>query len=205
MGEVLVIGIAGGSGSGKTTLIERIVSEFGQDITVVSHDDYYYAHDDLTFEQRKKLNYDHPDAFDNDLLYDHLTRLRSGQAVECPVYDFIERNRSKETRLVVPDKVVIVEGILIFAEKRLCDLMDVKIFVETDADERIMRRILRDVDERGRDLHEVVEQYRTTVKPMHEQFVQPSRRNADLVVLDGGKNSVALNMIFEQIRHQMSI
>jgi len=205
MGEVLVIGIAGGSGSGKTTLIERIVSEFGQDITVVSHDDYYYAHDDLTFEQRKKLNYDHPDAFDNDLLYDHLTRLRSGQAVECPVYDFIERNRSKETRLVVPDKVVIVEGILIFAEKRLCDLMDVKIFVETDADERIMRRILRDVDERGRDLHEVVEQYRTSVRPMHEQFVQPSRRNADLVVLDGGKNSVALNMIFEQIRHQMSI
>lgn len=201
--QILVIGIAGGSGSGKTTLMKNLTGGFGEDITVLSHDNYYRAHDDLPFEQRSKLNYDHPDAFETDLMIEHLKELRQGRAIECPVYDYTIHNRTDETVTIVPRPVIIVEGILIFENKALCDLMDVKIFVDTDADIRLIRRIRRDVAKRGRSLESVLTQYQTTVKPMHEQFVEPSKKNADLIVLEGGKNLVALEMITSQIRRHL--
>ena len=201
--QILVIGIAGGSGSGKTTLMKNLIGGFGGDITVLSHDNYYRAHDDLPFEQRSKLNYDHPDAFETDLMIEHLKELKQGRTIECPVYDYTIHNRTEETVTVVPKPVIIVEGILIFENKALCDLMDVKIFVDTDADIRLIRRIRRDVAKRGRSLESVLNQYQTTVKPMHEQFVEPSKKNADLIVLEGGKNLVALEMITSQIRRHL--
>ena len=201
--QILVIGIAGGSGSGKTTLMKNLMRSFGEDITVLSHDNYYRAHDDLPFEQRSKLNYDHPDAFETDLMIEHLKELKEGRSIECPIYDYTIRNRTDETVTVVPKPVIIVEGILIFENKALCDLMDMKIFVDTDADIRLIRRIRRDVAKRGRSLESVLIQYETTVKPMHEQFVEPSKKNADLVVLEGGKNLVALEMITSQIRRHL--
>lgn len=201
--QILVIGIAGGSGSGKTTLMKNLTGGFGGDITVLSHDNYYRAHDDLPFEQRSKLNYDHPDAFETDLMIEHLKELKQGRAIECPVYDYTIHNRTDETVTIVPRPVIIVEGILIFENKALCDLMDVKIFVDTDADIRLIRRIRRDVAKRGRSLESVLTQYQTTVKPMHEQFVEPSKKNADLIVLEGGKNLVALEMITSQIRRHL--
>ena len=201
--QILVIGIAGGSGSGKTTLMKNLTNGFGGDITVLSHDNYYRAHDDLPFEQRSKLNYDHPDAFETDLMIEHLKELKQGRTIECPVYDYTIHNRTEETVTVVPKPVIIVEGILIFENKALCDLMDVKIFVDTDADIRLIRRIRRDVAKRGRSLESVLNQYQTTVKPMHEQFVEPSKKNADLIVLEGGKNLVALEMITSQIRRHL--
>ena len=198
--DILTIGIAGGTGSGKTTLTRRILSEFGQDVSVIYHDNYYKAHDELTYEERAKLNYDHPNAFDTPLLLEHLRRLKAGESVECPVYDYTVHNRSKETVTIRPTRVLVVEGILIFWEKELCDEMDVKIFVDTDADVRILRRIKRDVRERERSLESVINQYLTTVKPMHEQFVEPSKRNADIIIPEGGKNPVALAMVMERIR-----
>ena len=201
--NILVIGIAGGSGSGKTTLMKNLTKGFGDSITVLSHDNYYRAHDDLPFEQRSKLNYDHPDAFETDLMIEHLKELKQGRTIECPVYDYTIHNRTEETVTVVPKPVIIVEGILIFENKALCDLMDVKIFVDTDADIRLIRRIRRDVAKRGRSLESVLNQYQTTVKPMHEQFVEPSKKNADLIVLEGGKNLVALEMITSQIRRHL--
>lgn len=201
--QILVIGIAGGSGSGKTTLMKNLTGGFGGDITVLSHDNYYRAHDDLPFEQRSKLNYDHPDAFETDLMIEHLKELRQGRTIECPVYDYTIHNRTEETVTIVPRPVIIVEGILIFENRELCDLMDVKIFVDTDADIRLIRRIRRDVAKRGRSLESVLTQYQTTVKPMHEQFVEPSKKNADLIVLEGGKNLVALEMITSQIRRHL--
>ena len=201
--NILVIGIAGGSGSGKTTLMRNLTKGFGDDITVLSHDNYYRAHDDLPFEQRSKLNYDHPDAFETDLMIEHLKQLKVGRPIECPVYDYTIHNRTDETITVWPKNVIIVEGILIFENKALCDQMDIKIFVDTDADVRLIRRIKRDVAKRGRSLQSVLTQYLETVKPMHEQFVEPSKKNADLVVLEGGKNLVALEMIMSQIQHHI--
>lgn len=203
MENILVIGIAGGSGSGKTTLMRNLTGGFGDNITVLSHDNYYRAHDDLPFEQRSKLNYDHPDAFETDLMIEHLKQLKHGQPIQCPVYDYTIHNRTAETITVEPKSVIIVEGILIFENKALCDLMDIKIFVDTDDDVRLIRRIKRDVAKRGRSLQSVLNQYLETVKPMHEQFVEPSKKNADLVVLEGGKNLVALNMIMSQIQHHI--
>ena len=202
--NILVIGIAGGSGSGKTTLMRNLTRGLGDDITVLSHDNYYRAHDELPFEQRSKLNYDHPDAFETDLMIRHLRELKKGRPIECPVYDYAIHNRTSETVRVVPKNVIIVEGILIFENKALCDLMDVKIFVDTDADVRLIRRIKRDVAKRGRSLQSVLTQYLETVKPMHEQFVEPSKKNADLVVLEGGKNLVALEMIMSQIQRHIA-
>jgi len=201
--DVMIVGIAGGTGSGKTTLTRRLQDAFGADVSVVYHDNYYKRHDGMTYEERAALNYDHPDAFDTDLLVADLKRLVAGEVIRCPVYDYSVHNRSEETVEVRPTKVVIVEGILIFADKALRDLMDVKIFVDTDADVRILRRILRDVKERGRSLDSVISQYLTTVKPMHEQFVQPSRQYADIVVLAGGHNLVALDMISQRIRNHI--
>lgn len=197
--DVLVIGIAGGSGSGKTTLMRNLMSGFGDQVAVLSHDNYYRAHDELPFEQRSRLNYDHPDAFETDMMIRHLKLLRQGVAIECPVYDFTVHNRTSETIRIEPKRVIIVEGILIFENRELCDLMDIKIFVDTDDDVRLVRRIKRDVAKRGRSLLSVLSQYMETVKPMYEQYVQPSKKNADVIVLEGGKNLVALDMIRSRI------
>ena len=196
--NTIFIGIAGGTGSGKTTLTEHLARRFGTDISVVHHDNYY-KRQNVPYEIRCLQNYDHPDAFDTDLMIEHLKALKAGQAIECPVYSYTDHNRTDETVTIHPTKVVIVEGILIFADKALRELLDIKIFVETDADVRILRRALRDVEERGRSMQSVVQQYLTTVKPMHEQFVEPSRKFADIVVLEGGHNLVALDMIVQRI------
>ena len=169
-------------------------------MSVLYHDNYYKSHSEMPYEERTKLNYDHPDAFDTDLMIRDIQALRRGETVRCPVYDYTIHDRSGETVEVRPTKVIIVEGILIFENQALRDLMDIKIFVDTDADVRILRRIMRDVKKRGRSLDSVVKQYLTTVKPMHEQFVEPSKRYADIVVLEGGHNLVALDMIIGRIR-----
>ena len=195
MENILVIGIAGGSGSGKTTLVKNLMAQFGPKITVLSHDNYYKRHDELTYEQRCELNYDEPDALETELMVQQLAQLRRGEEILCPVYDFTVHNRSDETILIKPERVIIVEGILIFENKELRDLMDIKIFVDTDADIRICRRIKRDVNKRGRSLESVILQYQETVKPMHEKYVEPSKKYADIVVPEGGKNLVALAMI----------
>ena len=200
MSDVITIGIAGGTGSGKTTITRRILDEFGGDVSVLYHDNYYKRHDDIPFAERKKLNYDHPNAFDTPLLVQHLDALRAGQPVACPTYDYTVLNRAAETITVVPAKVVVVEGILIFAEPELRERLDIKIFVDTDADVRILRRIVRDVRDRGRDLESIVTQYLTTVKPMHEAFVEPSKRNADIIVPNGGENTTAIEMLAHHIR-----
>ena len=202
--NTMIIGIAGGTGSGKTTLTKRLKETFGKDVSVVYHDNYYKAHYGMTYEERAALNYDHPDSFDTELMVGDLKKLLAGEPIHCPVYDYSIHNRSEQTVEVRPTKVVIVEGILIFADKALRELMDIKIFVDTDADVRILRRIARDVKERGRSLDSVISQYLTTVKPMHEQFVQPSRQYADIVVLEGGHNLVALDMIISRIRSHIS-
>ena len=199
MEEIMIIGIAGGTGSGKTTLTNRIKERFGEDVTVVYHDNYYKRHDEMTYEERCLLNYDHPDAFDTDLMIEHIKCLRQGEAVQCPVYDFTVHNRSDRFVEIRPTKVILVEGILIFENQELRDLMDIKVFVDTDADVRILRRILRDVKERGRSLDSVESQYLNTVKPMHEQFVEPSKRSADIIVLEGGQNVVALDILIQRI------
>ena len=198
--DMITIGIAGGTGSGKTTITKRIMKEFGNDVSVLYHDNYYKRHDELSYAERTKLNYDHPNAFDTDLLVQHLEALRRGETIECPVYDYTVHNRSDKTIRVKPAKVVVVEGILIFAEPELCKRMDVKIFVDTDADVRILRRIVRDTRDRGRDLESIVTQYLATVKPMHEMFVEPSKRNADIIIPTGGHNRVATDFVMERIR-----
>ena len=195
MENILVVGIAGGSGSGKTTLMNNIVSRFEENITVLSHDSYYKRHDDMTYEERCQLNYDEPAALETDLMVRHLDLLRQGIAIDCPVYDFTVHNRSNETVRVEPRKVIIVEGILIFEDKDLRDLMDIRIFVDTDADIRLCRRVKRDVNKRGRSLESVLKQYQETVKPMYEKYVEPSKKHAHILVPEGGKNAVALDLI----------
>ena len=197
--DIMIIGIAGGTGSGKTTITNRLKERFGDDVTVVYHDNYYKRNDNLPYEERCKLNYDHPDAFDTDLMIQHLQTLKAGNAIDCPVYDFTVHNRSDRTIHIEPTKVIIVEGILVFQNEALRKMMDIKLFVDTDADVRILRRILRDVQERGRSLESVVNQYLTTVKPMHEKFIEPSKRCADLIILEGGSNIVALDILMQKI------
>ena len=200
MGRTMIIGIAGGTGSGKTTITRKLKERFGEDVSVIYHDSYYKRRDDLSYEERVKLNYDHPDAFDTPLMVRDLRELRAGRPVLCPVYDYSIYNRTDRTQEIRPTKVVIAEGILIFHDPALREQMDIKIFVDTDADTRILRRILRDVKERGRTLESVVGQYLATVKPMHEQYVQPSRKYADIIIPEGGRNLVALDMLIQQIR-----
>lgn len=197
--DVVLIGIAGGTGSGKSTMIRRIKKEFGEQITVISHDFYYKRHDHLTLEERAKLNYDHPNAFDTDLMLRHINALKAQKKVERPVYDFTVQNRTDETVTLYPAKVIIVEGILIFENRRLRDMCDIKVFIDTDADVRVLRRIMRDVRERGRSLESVVRQYLSSVKIMHDQFVEPGKKYADIVVPEGGYNEVALQMLMHQI------
>ena len=199
----LMIGIAGGSGSGKSTLTKRLQEIFGDDVTVIKHDDYYKALDDMPFEERCKQNYDHPDAYDTPLMIEHLKELKAGRAVECPVYDFKVHNRSDRIRKVEPTHVIVVDGILIFAEPELRRLFDIKLFVDTDADVRVLRRIRRDAEERGRSLDSVINQYLNTVKPMHEAFVEPSKKYADLIIPNGGKDPVVLEILEQRIRRQL--
>lgn len=201
MKDIVVIGVAGGTGSGKSTLVKRLQESFkGNDVATICHDFYYKAHPELTYEERTKLNYDHPDAFDTWLMVEHIKALKAGKSVECPTYSFIEHNRASETLLIEPSKVIIVDGILIFENKELRNIMDIKVFVDTDADIRLARRILRDVRDRGRSMESVISQYTTTVKPMHEQFVEPSKRYADVIIPEGGFNSVAVEMLIQNIR-----
>lgn len=195
----IIIGIAGGSGSGKSTFTNRLKHQFGDDIAVVYHDNYYRRHDDLAFEERKKINYDHPDSLETDLMVEHLMKLKNGEAVDCPVYDYSQHNRSDRTIRIEPKKIIVVEGILLLADPRVRDLLDIKIYVEADADERILRRIVRDVKERGRDLDNIVDQYLTTVKPMHYLYVAPTRATADIVI-NSGMNDVAFDIVQSKIR-----
>ena len=203
MNNVLVIGIAGGSGSGKTTLAQNIISHFEDRISLLRHDDYYKCQDHLSMEERVKTNYDHPHAFDTDLLIYHIDELRAGRDILAPTYDYTKHTRAAETRTVKASKVVLLEGILILENPDLRDKLDMKIYVDTDADVRILRRILRDVKERGRSLDSVIEQYLKTVKPMHEAFVEPSKRYADIIVPVGGENAVACQMIVDQIEKHL--
>ncbi len=203
MKDILVIGIAGGSGSGKTTLMKNLIARFPDATTVISHDNYYKRHDELTYEERCRLNYDEPAAFDTDLMVQQLHALRQGQAIDCPVYDFTVHNRSDAVTRIDPSRVIIVEGILIFENPQLRELMDIRIFVDTDADIRLCRRIKRDVNKRGRSLESVLMQYQNTVKPMHEMYVEPSKKYADIIVPEGGKNQVALDMIADRVRHHL--
>ena len=201
--DILVIGIAGGTGSGKTTLMNNLIKHFENDVTILSHDNYYKRHDELTYEERCQLNYDEPAALETDLMARHLEQLRRGETIQCPKYDFSQHNRSDETITISPTSVIIVEGILIFENRALRDLMDIKIFVDTDADVRLCRRIKRDVNKRGRSLESVLEQYQTTVKPMHEKYVEPSKKYANIIVPEGGKNLVALDMITGRIQRHL--
>jgi len=203
MENILVIGIAGGSGSGKTTLVKRLVEYFSDSVSVVSHDNYYKRHDELTYRERCLINYDEPAAFENELMATHLDALRRGEDVECPVYDYTVHNRSDQTVIIPAKPVILVEGILIFADEQLRERMDIRIFVDTDADIRLCRRIKRDVNKRARSLESVLSQYQQTVKPMHEKYVEPSKKHANLVVPEGGKNVVALDMIIDRIRRHL--
>ncbi|MCI7261063.1 MAG: uridine kinase [Selenomonas sp.] len=201
--KTTIIGIAGGTGSGKSTFNNRLKQYFGDNITVIYHDNYYRQHDDLSFAERQTINYDHPESLETDLLIEHLQKLRQGQSVECPVYDFSQHNRSKETITIKPSRVIVVEGILILQDERLRNMFDIKIFVEADADERILRRILRDMKERGRDLENIIDQYLTTVKPMHYLYVEPSKTSADIVI-NSGLNNVAFDLIKTKIQQLLT-
>lgn len=203
MDQVLIIGIAGGTGSGKTTLTQKLTEDFSDNVTVIYHDNYYKAHHNMSYEERAKLNYDHPDAFDTDLLINDLKELKKGNPILCPIYDYTIHDRSEDVIEIKPTKVIILEGILIFQNKELCDQMDIKIFVDTDADVRILRRIVRDMKERGRSIDSIISQYLTTVKPMHELYVEPSKKNADIIIPEG-VNLVAVDVITSRIRKFLS-
>ena len=195
----MIIGIAGGTGSGKSTFTNRLKEQFKNDVAVIYHDNYYRRQDEVPFEERKKMNYDHPDSLETDLMLEHLRMLKEGKAVDCPVYDYSLHNRSDQTIHIEPKKIILAEGILLLADKRIQDLLDIKIYVEADADERILRRIVWDVKERGRDLDNIVEQYLTTVKPMHYLYVEPTRAIADIVI-NSGMNNVAFDVVQSKIR-----
>lgn len=199
--KTFVIGVAGGSGSGKTTVVRRIVESIGDDqVIVLEHDRYYRDRNDLRLEERAALNYDHPDSLETDLLVKHVEALRAGETVHVPVYDFARHARQPETRAVPPRRAIIVEGILIYTDAALRRLMDVKVFVDTDDDTRFIRRLQRDLAERGRTVSSVIEQYLGTVKPMHLEFVEPSKRYADIILPQGGHNAVAIEMLLTLIR-----
>jgi uridine kinase len=196
-----VVGVAGGTGSGKTTVAEHIVEALPPDrVCIIQHDNYYRDRQDLSYEERCQLNFDHPDALETALLIEHLAQLKSGQPVEVPIYDFKTHRRSNETERVEPRPVMVVEGILVFVDERLRDQVDLKLFVDTPADIRVFRRIRRDLEQRGRTFTSIREQYYATVRPMHLQFVEPSKSYADLIIPEGGRNRVALDLILAKLR-----
>ena len=196
--DCIMIGIAGGTGSGKSTFTNRLKEYFGDEVTVIYHDNYYRQRDDMTYEERTKVNYDHPSALETELLIEHLKMLKEGKSVECPIYDFTQHNRSNKSYTIHPSKIFLIEGILIFSDEQLRDLFDIKIFVEADADERILRRVVRDVKERGRDIDNIMEQYLTTVKPMHYLYVEPTKTTADIII-NSGMNDVAFDIMRAKI------
>lgn len=202
MSRPVVIGIAGGSGSGKTTVARAILDAFGEsNIIVLEHDSYYKAQDQLTFEQRVKTNYDHPLAFDTELMIEHVKQLMNGQTITKPIYDFSLHTRKHNAGVVVePRDIIIIEGILIYEDKHLRDLMDIKLFVDTDADVRIVRRMIRDIRDRGRTIESVINQYLEVVRPMHMQFVEPTKRYADVIIPEGGHNTVAIDMVITKVK-----
>jgi len=202
-GKIYVLGVAGGSASGKTTIVNKLHDYFGEDIAVLSHDAYYKAHPEMSFEERSHLNYDHPDAFESDRMAEDVRKLIKGFAIDMPVYDYVNHNRSDETVRVEPKTVIVMEGFLVLENKELRDLMDIKIFVDTDADERLMRRIKRDMIERGRSVESILEQYSQTVKPMHEEFVEPSKKYADIIIPRGGENTVGLEMLITYMNKKL--
>ena len=203
--NILVVGIAGGTGSGKTTLMDNLIGKFQDMVTILSHDNYYRRHDELTYEQRCQLNYDEPASLETELMARHLDKLRHGEAIDCPVYDFTIHNRSDETIRLEPKPVIIVEGILIFENEALRDLMDIRIFVDTDADIRLCRRVKRDVNKRGRSLESVLTQYQETVKPMYEKYVEPSKKYAHILVPEGGKNTIAQEFIISLLEKHLGV
>lgn len=203
MEKVTIIGVAGGSASGKTTIVDEFRRRFKDDIVVLCHDYYYKAHNELSYEERAKLNYDHPNSFDTTSMIEDIKKLKNREQIFRPVYDYTIHNRSDEKVLVQPKSVIVVDGILILENKELRDLMDIKIFVETDADERLMRRITRDVVDRGRTLESVIEQYRNTVKPMHDTFIEPSKRYADIIIPYGGQNKIAVDVMLNNIERMI--
>ena len=198
--DICIVGIAGGSASGKTTIVNNIKELFQNDIELISHDNYYLSNDDKTMEERVKLNYYHPSSFDTYKMIEDVKKLKEGEIIYRPVYDYTQHTRAKEVVEVHPKKVIILEGILILEDPRLRDLMDIKVFVDTDADERLMRRILRDTQERGRTVESVLNQYVTTVKPMHEQFVEPSKKYADIIIPRGGENKIGIHILQEHLK-----
>lgn len=199
------MGVAGGTASGKTTIVKKIAEYFGNDLVVISHDSYYKAHDNMTYEERSQLNYDHPDAFETERMANDVRDLIKGHPVEVPVYDFTIHNRSEDTVRVEPKPVIILEGILILEDKELRDLMDAKIYVDTDADERLMRRIKRDMVERARSIESIMDQYANTVKPMHEEFVEPSKKYADIIIPRGGGNATGIEMLMEYLKSLIAL
>ncbi len=202
----LFLGIAGGTGSGKSTVAEKIVAALPADsVGIIDHDGYYRDRPDLDLAARTQLNYDHPDALDNDLLAEHLAALRAGREVDIPIYDFKEHARSKEARRLEPRRIIIVEGILVFVEERVRQQLDVKVFVDTDADIRVFRRIRRDIEQRGRSFQSIREQYYKTVRPMHLQFVEPSKRWADVIIPEGGENGIAIDLIVGKLRNVLGL
>lgn len=204
MDKIRVVGVAGGSASGKTTIVKKIQEYFGEDIVVLGHDSYYKAHNDMDYEARSQLNYDHPNSFDTERLVEDVQKLIKGQAVDIPVYDYTIHNRSDQTEHVEPKKLIIIEGFLILENKELRDLMDAKIFVDADADERLMRRIRRDTVERARSVTSILDQYEATVKPMYEAFVEPSKRYADVIIPRGGENMIGITMLQEYLKHLLA-
>lgn len=201
--KICVLGVAGGSASGKTTIIKKIQEYFGEDIAVISHDNYYKAHDEMPFEERCKLNYDHPDSFESEKMAEDVRKLLKGQPIDMPTYDYCSHNRAKETIRIEPKTVIILEGILVLENRELRDLMDIKIYVDTDADERLIRRIQRDMIERARSIESIIAQYGNTVKPMHERFVEPSKRYADIIIPRGGENMPGVDMLITYLNKKL--
>ncbi len=201
---MLILGIAGGTGSGKTTVVTQILNELPEDeVTVISQDSYYKRNDHLSYQERCNINFDHPNAIDFELLIDHVKQLKKGDAIEQPIYSFVTHNRVEDTLVTHPKRVVIIEGILIFTDKRLRDLIDIKVFVHADSDERLIRRLKRDIQERGRDINEVLERYQSTLKPMHQEFIEPTKNYADLIIPNDTYNTVAIDIVRTVINERL--
>lgn len=203
MSEVKIIAVAGGSASGKSSIVKHIDEYFKDDLIVIGHDNYYKAHDDISFDQRAKLNYDYPGAFDNDLFYEDLKKLQKGNSIEMPTYDYTDHTRSNETVTINPTKIILIEGILVLEDKRIREITDTKVFIDADSDVRLQRRILRDTKERGRSLDSVLEQFIKQVKPMHEKYVEPTKKYADMIIPRGAKNTKGIEILIRHITHMI--
>lgn len=199
MNNMIVVGVAGGTGSGKSTFTKKLKQEFGDDLSILYYDNYYRNRSDISIEARKKINYDHPDALETDLLIEHLKRLKEGKHIECPIYNFSTHTREMDTMTIKPNRIIVLEGILTFQNTILRELLDLKIFVDSDADERILRRMMRDIRERGREVEDIAMQYITTVKPMHNIYVEPTKEYADIII-QGGLNTIALDVIISKLK-----